>query len=236
MKFTCKIGGEAGFGILTSGLVFSKIVNRLGYYIFDYIEYPSLIRGGHNALEVVVSDEEVRSLKSKIDFLVCLNEETYNQHKHRLSSSAYVLFDEEEFKIEDENLVKISVSFKKTLSELKGQPVMKNTIALGASLAILGSDLQFLNEILETQFLRKGQEVVNFNKKFAEVGFDQIKQSYNQLIKPLLLKKEFTDKHLVLTGNDAFSLGSVIADCRFYCAYPMPPSSSVLTTMASLDR
>src|SRR3990170_8265916 len=101
MKFTWKIGGEAGFGILTSGLVFSKIANRLGYYIFDYIEYPSLIRGGHNALEVVVSDEEVGSLKSKIDFLVCLNEETFKQHKHRLSNNAYVIYDSDEFKIED---------------------------------------------------------------------------------------------------------------------------------------
>src|SRR3989344_2431 len=132
MKFTWKIGGEAGFGILTSGLVFSKIVNRLGYFTFDYIEYPSLIRGGHNALEVVVSDEEVRALKKDIDFLVCLNEDTYKLHKHRLSAKAHVLYDPAGFTIPEENILKISVPFNKILTEFKGQPVMKNTIAMGA--------------------------------------------------------------------------------------------------------
>jgi len=51
MTFSWKIGGEAGFGIMTTGLLFSKIASRLGYYILDYVEYPSLIRGGHNAYE-----------------------------------------------------------------------------------------------------------------------------------------------------------------------------------------
>src|SRR3989338_7297980 len=153
MRFTWKIGGEAGFGILTSGLLFSKIANRVGYSTFDYIEDPSLIRGGHNALEVVVSDETVHALKKDIDFLVCLNEDTYKHHKHRLAPTACVLYDPDEFVVNEKNVIKISVPFKKILTELKGQPVMKNTIALGASLAILGSDLLIINEMLEKQFL-----------------------------------------------------------------------------------
>src|SRR3989344_3792536 len=232
MKFTWKIGGEAGFGILTSGLVFSKIANRLGYFTFDYIEYPSLIRGGHNALEVVVSDEEVHALKQDIDFLVCLNEDTYKNHKHRLSGNAFVLYDPEEFSISENKRQKISVPFKKILSDLKGQPVMKNTIAMGATLAVLGSDLGILNEIIERQFIHKGQEVVDFNRQFAALGFDFIVKNFKANIKQLMPKKA-GDETFVMTGNDAFSLASIIADCRMYCAYPMTPSSSVMTTMAS---
>ncbi len=232
MKFTWKIGGEAGFGILTSGLVFSKIANRLGYFSFDYIEYPSLIRGGHNALEVVVADEEVRALKKDIDYLVCLNQDTYRQHKERMNPQGFILYDSDEFTIEDGAFVKISVPFKKILSDLKGLPVMKNTIAMGATLAILGSDLEALNKIMEEQFLRKGQEVVDFNKKLAQLGFDHVKNNFAQNIKPLLVKKE-TEVKMVMSGNDAFCLGANIADCRMYSAYPMTPSSTVLTTMAS---
>lgn len=232
MKFTWKIGGEAGFGIVTSGLVFAKIANRLGYNTFDYLEYPSLIRGGHNAIEVVVSDSEVSALKKEIDFLVCLNEVTYKKHKNRLKADSYVLYDSEEFSIKDNNFKKISIPFKKTLSELKGQAVMKNTIALGGSLAILGVDISYLDEIITEQFSKKGQEVVDFNKKFASIGYDFIQQNYPQYVKKLMTKKE-AGVRLVFSGNDAFSLASVIADCRFYCAYPMTPSSSVLTTLAS---
>ena len=70
MQYTWKIGGEAGFGIMTTGLLFSKIAARRGYEIFDFVEYPSLIRGGHNAYEVNVSDSPVGSLKKEIDCLV----------------------------------------------------------------------------------------------------------------------------------------------------------------------
>ncbi len=232
MKFTWKIGGEAGFGILTSGLVFSKIVNRLGYFSFDYIEYPSLIRGGHNALEVVVSDQEVRALKKDIDFLLCLNADTYKFHKHRLNTQSYIIYDGDDFKIEENIGIKISVPFKKILSELKGPLVMKNTIAMGATLGILGCDLNVLTEILEQQFGKKGQEIVDINKRFAQMGYDHVKNSYLQQIKALLSKKE-SEQKLVMSGNDVFSLASIIADCRVYCAYPMTPSSTVLTTMAS---
>jgi Pyruvate/2-oxoacid:ferredoxin oxidoreductase gamma subunit len=37
-KYLWKIGGEAGFGIMTVGLSFAKIASRSGYYIFDYAE------------------------------------------------------------------------------------------------------------------------------------------------------------------------------------------------------
>jgi len=67
--FTWLIGGEAGFGIMTTGVVFSKITTRSGYHIFDYVEYPSLIRGGHNAYEVHVSDQDVSHLSPSIDIL-----------------------------------------------------------------------------------------------------------------------------------------------------------------------
>ena len=48
--FVFKIGGEAGFGIGSAGLTFAKIASRSGYHVFDYLEYPSIIRGGHNFL------------------------------------------------------------------------------------------------------------------------------------------------------------------------------------------
>lgn len=47
-----KIGGEAGYGIMTSGLIFAKVCSRAGLHVFDHTEYPSLIRGGHNTYQV----------------------------------------------------------------------------------------------------------------------------------------------------------------------------------------
>ncbi len=231
VDFTWLIGGEAGFGIMTTGVVFSKIATRSGFHIFDYVEYPSLIRGGHNAYEVHVSDSPVSHLSPTIDILVCLNKETYEKHKSRLTPSSLVVFDQDEFEIKEE-IKKIIVPFKKILSELKGQPIMKNTIALGASIGILGGDVNELIRIISEQFAKKGEEVINFNKQFIQTGFDEVKKNYSNNILNYLVKKSGETK-LVLTGNDAFALGSVIADCRVYSAYPMTPSSTVLTDLAA---
>ena len=166
IDFSLLVGGEAGFGIMTTGALFSRMATRLGYHIFEYVEYPSLIRGGHNAYVVHVAESETHCLKSTIDFLVCLNKDTFTIHQSKLTPSSYIIYDSEEFEVEGE-YKKISIPFKKTLKELKGQTVMKNTIALGAILAVLGSDLEVLNNLLEKQFGKKGQEIIAFNKQFA---------------------------------------------------------------------
>ena len=232
MTFSWKIGGEAGFGIMTTGLLFSKIASRLGYYILDYVEYPSLIRGGHNAYEVCVSDGEVTALKKEIDVLVCLNEETFHKHRNRLNSQSLVLYDKEEFDFTD-NFNKVNVPLKKILTDLKGQAVMKNTIALGASLSILGGKIEVLLDLIAEQFKKKGDEIVRFNQNFAIAGYEEVKKNYSFLIKNFLIEKEEKKEKLVVSGNEAFSLGAVFADCRLYAAYPMTPSSSVLHTLAS---
>jgi len=57
--FTLKIAGMAGQGIKSSGILFAKFANRFGCHIYNYIEYPSIIRGGHNVMQINISREEV---------------------------------------------------------------------------------------------------------------------------------------------------------------------------------
>lgn len=230
MKFNWKVGGEAGFGIMTTGLALSKIAARSGYHIYDYSEYPSLIRGGHNTYEVVISDEEVHSLKWEIDMLVCLNKATYDLDKHRLTKNTMVIYDPDEFEPDGE-CVKVPVTFKKYKEQFVIQQIMVNTIALGATLALLQADLEILHDLIKAEFARKGEQIVEFNLKLAKTGYDHVINNHKQFIKPLMAKKTGTEK-MVMGGNDAFAFASVAADCRYYAAYPMTPSSSVLMTLA----
>ncbi len=233
-KYLWKIGGEAGFGIMVSGLTFSKIAVQSGYHIFDYAEYPSLIRGGHNAYEVLVSEQEVGATKWVIDLLVCLNKATFEVHKHRLTTTSMVVYDPEEFDFQD-NFIKIHLPLRKLRKEFEIMQMMTNTIALGASLALLDCDIEILYELITKEFEKKGQEVVDFNKKLAQAGYDHIKNNYSEHIQQVLTPRH-DKQQLVMSGNEAFSLASVIADCRFYCAYPMTPTSNVLTTLASWEQ
>ncbi len=229
-KYSWLIGGEAGFGIMTTGLMFSKIASRRGYEIFENLEYPSLIRGGHNTYEVAFSTDEVYDCNPTINCLVCLNQATFQFHKDRLNKDSFVIYDDHDFKPEGD-YIKIAVPFYNILQNLKGEQVMKNTIALGASLALMGANLTELNSMMGEQFGKKGENIVEFNNKFAQEGFNHVKNNYSQHVKDWLKATE-GEKKLVMTGNDAFSLASVIADCRLYVAYPMTPSSSPLSTLA----
>jgi len=233
-KYLWKIGGEAGFGIMTTGHTLSKIICRRGYHVYDWAQYPSLIRGGHNTYDVVFSDETVTGLKWLIDCLVCLNKETFDLHKSRLSSESLVVYDKDDFDF-DGNHIKINIPINKILKDLNGEMIMRNTIALGASLALMGGDLIEFNDMIKTQFGRKGEKVVESNLRFALEGFTFVKKNYADKIKPLLECKE-CDKKLVLSGNEAFSLGSIIADCRLYAAYPMTPATSVQTVLSSWQK
>ena len=63
-NLTWKIAGEAGFGIKSAGMMFGKIFMRAGYEVFDFTEYPSLIRGGHNTYQLVVDTKPVNSVNN----------------------------------------------------------------------------------------------------------------------------------------------------------------------------
>lgn len=229
-----KIGGEAGFGIMTVGVDFSKLAAKSGYFTAAYAEYPSLIRGGHNTFEVHISSKKIRSSKNQIDVLVCLNLDTYNLHKDRLSPNIRIIYDKELFPA-DFVVPKhsIEVPIKKIVRDLKGSTVMMNTVAIGASVAVLRWKLDDLFAMIDHAFGDKGKEVVDMNKTLAQAGYDHVMQTAAQHCITGFEPRAVAEPQMVMTGNDAFSLGAVVGDCRLYVAYPMTPSSTVIERLAS---
>lgn len=247
MHYSWKISGEAGFGITTVGLTFSKICARHGLHVFDYAEFPSLIRGGFTTYEVTLSTNNIGSLKETLDMLVCLRQDGFDRDKHRLTPRSVVLFDQDTVKVEG-GFIQIPLPLKSLRTKHKAFQVMVNTISLGATLALNRWNIQTFYSILEEEFGRKGQDIIDHNKILAQEGWDYVIELVakdRELQKKLASSihansiisshsKPLPQKQLLLmTGNEAFSLASVVADCRGYFAYPMSPASTVLTTLAS---
>ena len=95
----------------------------------------------------------------------------------------------------------------------------------------LGAHLPALFSQIEEIFAKKGQEVIDKNKKAAQTGYDYILSNYPEGYNLKFPKIEGKDK-LVMTGNDAVVLGAIAAECKFYAAYPMTPSTTILTGLA----
>lgn len=89
--FTIGVGGAAGEGVKKTGINIGLLLCDLGLQVYLSVDYPSLIRGGHNFVRLSCSREKIWNDYSKLDILVCLNEETKEIHKNELKEDAWVL-------------------------------------------------------------------------------------------------------------------------------------------------
>lgn len=237
-NLTWKIGGEAGYGIMSTGVIFSRIFTKKGYFVIDNNEYPSLIRGGHNTYTVRVSSNQIFSIDKDINILVALNQETLTLHQEEVTYGGYIIYDEDVCDIKDikrarKDINYIMVPFSKIVSELGAPKVMINNISLGASVALLNYDMEILKNVIKDSFSRKGTKIVDLNIRSSELGYKYVKEK----IKTASYELEIVNPvgKMLLTGNDAVFLGAVRAGCKFYAAYPMTPSSSILHSFASAE-
>ncbi|MBU1135936.1 MAG: 2-oxoacid:acceptor oxidoreductase family protein [Nanoarchaeota archaeon] len=91
MKLHILIGGKAGQGINKVSEIVSEILVSQGYFIFNYRDYPSLVRGGHNFNILGVSDKRIGSIESVLDIIICLDDKTLNIHKKQLKKDGIVI-------------------------------------------------------------------------------------------------------------------------------------------------
>ncbi len=114
MRINILIGGSAGQGINRVSEIISDVLNHYGYFVFNYRDYPSLIRGGHNFNLLTVSDKRVGSSDSKIDYLIAMDENTVALHKKELNKDGNVIaFNDFEEKGRNLNVVLASALLKK---------------------------------------------------------------------------------------------------------------------------
>ncbi|MDP3987832.1 MAG: 2-oxoacid:acceptor oxidoreductase subunit alpha [Candidatus Levybacteria bacterium] len=227
------IGGEAGYGIMTTGVMMAKIFTRLGMSVFDYVEYPSLIRGGHNAYYVRACDAEIFSQKRPVDILVALNRETIDRHKSELSQNAAVIYDSNITKAEGSefspNINLIPIPLLELTKQTGADKLMINTVAVGASLGLFYSDFSVLEKIMTDAFGRKGEKVVLENVNTSKAGFDYVQKNFPKKSPFAFQKKE--QENLLISGAEAVSFGAIKAGLKFAAIYPMTPINAILATL-----
>ena len=236
-----KIGGEAGYGIMTTGFIFAKVCSRAGLHVFDHTEYPSLIRGGHNTYQVTAKAEEVFSHVKHVDLLVALNKETIDRHKEELESGGGIIHDGDKTPLSEEELGRddvrlYSIPLYTLAEESGGRRIMINSVALGASVALVDFSFEMLSSVLRDVYQGKAKEIIEFNIKAARLGYDYVRKGGMDKEFGRRMSKVRGKKRMLLTGNAAVGLGAIKAGCKFYVAYPMTPASSILHFMASQER
>ena len=120
--YSIVVGGQAGQGSRKTGLIIAKLFSQLGYNIFIYDDYQSLIRGGHSFSKIRVSTEEVVSHRKGIDFLLALDDNTVNTHQEELSKEGIIIYDTNEITLLNQNAIGIDLNA--AIKELEALPII----------------------------------------------------------------------------------------------------------------
>lgn len=219
------IGGKAGSGIDTSSILIGRILSELGYRIYIYRDYPSVIRGGHTFSIIRGAKDFVSTHHDNIDYLLALNQETFDSHAGRLKKSSFVIYDSDAVKIGKipDNIKSFAVPLGKIIKELNASEIMRNICIVAIFSRLASIHWSLVDNVLRRNILKE----IDLNLKVALVGYDYVAESFvlqsaNQKVLP------------VITGNEALVLGLIRGGLDTYIAYPMTPSSGILHLLASV--
>ena len=232
--FAIGIGGAAGQGVATPGDIFAKIFSRRGLHLNAYNAYQSIIRGGHTFLTIRTGPESVTNMGDRIDLLIPLNQDSMDRHLQLLTPGAACIYNSDTIKpgsaSDGVQLCPLPVS---ELVDITRNKVAQNTLAMGAGLHMMGIGFQALEDVIREQFKKKGEAVIAENVGVARAGFDYAAAHFAAFANPL---PKTENRYAILSGNTAMAMGGAAAGVKFYCAYPMSPSTGVLHWMAAHAR
>lgn len=214
------IGGAAGQGIDTTAAILEKLLKRSGYFVLTVRDFMSRVRGGHNFSLMRFDTKPVYSHSNRLDAIIAMDEETIALHQDQLKEGGFILCDS---KLSTEHSGAIKVDMAGMAKQL-GNPRVAGIIAVGIILKLFGESLDGAEEVLRA-FVKP--QFVEINVKALQEGYQATETRFSH-------QNGTYQKHMLVSGSNAVTLGAVAAGLRFYAAYPMSPSTSIMETLAAL--
>ena len=213
------VGGAAGQGIDTTATNLEMLLKKAGYYVFTARDVMSRIRGGHNFSIIRFGSESIYSHSAKLNGIIALDEDTVELHKEELAEDGFILCDT---KLKTVHKKAIKLNMEAIAKEL-GNPKVAGSIAIGTILKLFGIGIEHVDDTMK--HLVK-EAYLEMNIKAVHIGYESVDTRYQFI--------EGT-KHdsILVSGSKAIGLGALAAGVKFYSAYPMSPSTSVMEFLAS---
>jgi 2-oxoglutarate ferredoxin oxidoreductase subunit alpha len=229
-ELTIKIAGEAGQGMQTIGAALCRIFKKAGYGIFANQDYMSRIRGGNNFFQLRISDKPLYALRQKSDITVALDKKSAVLYRADLNKGGILVLDKTKFNISDKDDILFDVPLYALATSVGGSDIFVNTVSCGVIAGMTGVQLEHLEATIKAIFADKGDELINKNILAAKAGYDFAKDNFKE--DKFEINPGVARQALLMNGNDAIALGAIKAGCKFYSAYPMTPSTSIMNTIA----
>ena len=233
-----------GSGSQSSNLVLTKAIFRMGIPVAPKNVFPSNIEGLPTWFDVRVSPRGYTCRSRDIDILVALNINTWSTDVPAVSPGGVVVH-ESSYAVSGptarDDLTYYPVPFlqlaKQRITQDGLRKYLTNMIYVGVLAELLGIELEAIESALRDQF-RSKPKAVETNMEAVRIGLEYAAEN---LVKadPHRLERMtgHTEGRVLMEGNQAAALGSLMAGCTVAAWYPITPSSSLCENfIAYADR
>ncbi len=232
---TVRVGGDsAAGGIVTTGEVFARIAAYAGLEVYTTRTIPAEIKGGHVMFQARIAPEMVWSQGDDLDMLIAFDQESIDRYSALIRKDGILIFNSNESKPPAPNGIKQYPLPLNDLAKSINFQRGRNIITIGAMVKLFDLPFETATTIVEKQ-LGKKKEMLEQNLLALKTGYEYIEQNVTKTA-PYHLSPRAGAEHeerLVLSGNQALSIGAIAAGCRFYAGYPITPASDIMEFLAA---
>lgn len=231
-----RIAGTAGEGVLSAGEILNLAVKRAGFYSMLFQSHGAEVRGdGPSIAQARISRSAVLSQGNTVDVLISLNQDSVDLNIGEVGSNGLLIYDGQPLDSfgSQKNyspslpigLTGISVPFESISHKELNSPNSKNLVALGAFSAISRLPYGILADIVRARFGERSLAALRS-------GFDHIPAGTATARINLAEGNDLQDM-LILSGNQAVSLGALAAGVNMFAGYPITPATEIMEFLAS---
>ncbi|RMD97869.1 MAG: hypothetical protein D6814_08695, partial [Calditrichaeota bacterium] len=230
------IVGSGGEGVASAGEILLRAAAHEGLYSMLVRSYGPQIRGGESLAQIRLSPLPVRSRGDALDALVVLSWANFFRFSGEvfLHDDAIVFYDAAD--APPENLpfppsVKFyPVPFAEAAKKSAGSTLSKNILALGYICGWFNLPSAGFEQAIRDRFSKKSGDVLLSNLKAFQAGREMAEAAEERAPRVWHIREK--RPMLILTGNEAVSIGSLFAGVKFYSGYPITPASEIMEWMA----
>ncbi len=219
--FTFLVGGKAGEGAKKTGSVAAQFFTSKGLHVFQYVDYMSLIRGGHNFSVVSTSNRWISNHYMKANLIVNLDKRSYDTHKNHLAENGIMVYNSDV----EGDMEGVGVPLTSVAKNYPKPRLMLGVGGVSILAAAIGFTKEKMNVIIGREYPSGKEENISYATKIYDIVYPEIGNKF-QL-------KEGDKLRPIISGNQAISLGAIAAGLDVYFGYPMTPASSILHFMAA---
>jgi 2-oxoglutarate ferredoxin oxidoreductase subunit alpha len=235
---TLAIVGSGGDGVISAGEIIVKAAASEGLHCFLLKSFGPQIRGGESSCKIRLAMDPLLSIGEETKVLVCYSWADYARfgEEIRLADDAVIVSDTDD-KAGDDLPIDIKggqtwirVPFTRLASEQMGNVLTKNIVSLGVMEGLFHLPEKGIAGQIRKRFAKKKQELIDLNLNAIAVGQkwaeDYLTDFSGEM--PTFADFEACEPNLVLTGNEAASMGALWSGLNFFAGYPITPASDIM--------